>query len=252
MFLKYNLWKIKKTASPSRQFRAALWQKLSEEPEMLKQVQHDDEEVYFWQMPTMRYAAVALSLVLALGLGTSVYAYSSPEVNEAHPLYGLKKEIEKIEERVVARTPERQAAWQVKQMERRLAEIERLQAKKLNFEKTLDELNKTEEAGLKALDFVTSLKVQGIIKQRIDRQVETRQKQLEKAKMVLPIEAEKRIEAMMQKREERLEIQKQKFEEKLEQIEKQREEIRPQPINDLPNKGRAEEKIGGILKNINQ
>lgn len=220
---------------------------------MLKRVQHDDKKVFFWQMPVIRYAAVALSLVLALGLGTGAYAYSSPEVNEAHPLYGLKKEIEKIEERVMARTPEQQAAFQAKKMERRLAEIERLQAKKLNFEKTLDELNKTEEAGLRALDFVTSLKVQGIIRQRIDKQVETRQKQLEKAKMVLPMEAEKRIEAVMEKRAQRLKIQEQKIEKKLEQMEKQREEIRPQSNkNNLPNKGRAEEKVKGILKNINQ
>ncbi|MEK7189815.1 MAG: hypothetical protein AAB666_02435 [Patescibacteria group bacterium] len=235
MFLKYKLWKIKKIANPSKQFRAALWQKLEREIIV-------EPRVYFWQMPVMRYAAVALSLVLALGIGTGAYAYSSPEVNEAHPLYGLKKEIEKIEERVVARTPESLATFQAKQMERRLAEIERLQSRKLNFEKTLDELNKTEEAGLKALDFVTSLKVQGIIKQRINLQGEERQKQLEKAKMVLPQEAEKRIEAMMQKREKRLEIQEQKFEKKLEQIEKQREEIQQQPINILPNKGRAEEK----------
>lgn len=241
MFLRYNLWKIKQTASPSRRFRAALWQKLEQEI-------GGAPKIFFWQMPVIRYAAVALSLVLALGLGTGVYAYSSPEVNEAHPLYGLKKEIENIEERVVARTPERQAAFQAKQMQRRLAEIERLQAKKLNFETTLEELNKTEEAGLKALDFVTSLKVQGIIKQRIDKQVETRQKQLEKAKMVLPLEAEKRIEAVMQKRAKRLEIQEQKIEKKLEQMEKQREEIQPQPINNLPKKGRAEEKENKILK----
>lgn len=245
MFLRYNLWKIKKAAGPSRRFRAALWQRLEQEI-------GESPKVYFWQMPTIRYAAVALSLVLALGLGTGAYAYSSPEVNEAHPLYGLKKEIEKIEKRAAASTPERQAAFQARQMERRLAEIERLQAKKLNFEKTLDELNEAEESGLKALEVVTSLKVQGIIKQRIDKQVETRRKQLEKAKMVSPLEAEKRIEAVMQKRARRLEIQKQKFEEKLEQIEKQREEIRPQPINNLPNKGRAEEKVKGILKNINQ
>jgi hypothetical protein len=245
MFLKYSFWKIKKTIGPTKEFRVALWQKLEHE-------MAESPKVFFWQMPMMRFATVALSLVLALGVGTGVYAYSSPEVNEAHPLYGLKKEIEKIEERVVAGTPERKANFQAKQMERRLAEIERLQDKKLNFEKTLNELNEAEESGLKALDFVTSLKVQGIIKQRIDSQVEARQKQLEKAKMVLPLEAEKRIEVMMQKRTQRLEIQEQKIEKKLEQNQELRKDRLEKQINILPNKGRAEEKVKGILKNINQ
>ena len=152
MFLRYNFWKIRKAARPSKEFRAALWQKLEQKIiEIPKQnlapmkigVRNDSIGLPFmlWRVPAMRYATVAMSLVLALGVGTGAYAYSSPEVNEAHPLYGLKKEIEKIEERVVARTPERKAIFQAKQMQRRLAEIENLQAKKLNFEKTMDEFN---------------------------------------------------------------------------------------------------------------
>ncbi len=224
----------------------ALWQKLSTQIEAEKTVNH--APFILWRLPAMRYATVALSLILALGIGAGAYAYSSPEVNEVHPLYSLKKNMEKIEERIVARSPERKAAWQAKQMRRRLAEIERLQARKLNFEKTLDELNETEESGLKTLNLVTSSETRGMIKQRIEMQVEARQKRLEEAKKILPPAAERRIEAVMQKRAKRLEVQAQKWEEQLEQMRERRQEILEKQINILPNRGRAEEKTKRIIK----
>ncbi len=76
--------------------------------------------------PVFRFATVgALCLVLVFGMGTGVYAYESPDVVEGHPLYFMKQNMEKMEERM-APTSEARAEFHAKMYNRRMNEAERL------------------------------------------------------------------------------------------------------------------------------
>lgn len=72
----------------------------------------------------VRATAVGLaSLVLFFTVGTSVYAYESPDVTDGHPLYFMKSGIEYAREGL-ARSPEARAKFHAQMMDRRLQEGE--------------------------------------------------------------------------------------------------------------------------------
>lgn len=213
-----------------------MWYKLSERYEALY---GEEKKPGFWLRPVFRYALAPICLVLLLGLGTGAYAYNSPGVNEHHPLYALKKGIEKVEKSLVS-SPEKKAAYNLKQMQRRLAEIERLQVKNQSFEATLTAYNQAQEAGLAAAEAVTSNEARGILIQKITEQGLAHLNRLEQVRIKLPLPAqpplqliiqkqskhlEERIQGLQEKQEKFLEKQLEVFEKIQEELEQRQEEI---------------------------
>lgn len=118
-WLFYKLWKENNALRPSRGFRSALWKKLDSAWQEIYQ-----PKVFWYQMPVFKYSLVALVVLIVVGsTGVGAYAYNSPEVTEGTRLYGIKRAIERVEEKVVERrAPEIRAKFYLKQIERRETE----------------------------------------------------------------------------------------------------------------------------------
>lgn len=96
------------------------------------------EPVVSYRQHAFRFAAVGMASVLVVfGTGTSVYAYSSPDVSDGHPLYPIKRGIEQVQERF-AMSPDKRAAFHADMMRRRMAEAERLDQGKEQIPKILE------------------------------------------------------------------------------------------------------------------
>ena len=127
--LNKQLNRLKKHGAPSREFSKALRSQLSME---------FDRQHRAAKRPAWRFAfASAMAVVVLLTTGTGVYAYDSPEVIEGHSLYQVKDKMERVEE-WFARSPERQADFQVKMLDRRLNEARHFQHRPEFAEKILD------------------------------------------------------------------------------------------------------------------
>ncbi|MBU0645890.1 hypothetical protein KJ611_00200 [Patescibacteria group bacterium] len=114
MFIPKQFKQLRDNACPSPEFKNQLLAKLNQETSMTNQS---------W---VRRFVpAFAAALVLFFALGTGAYAYESPSVTEGHPLHFLKNNFEKFEERF-ADSPEKQAQFHAKMMERRMGEAEHL------------------------------------------------------------------------------------------------------------------------------
>jgi hypothetical protein len=113
IWLYLNLRKLKKESSPSSEFKAELL------AEILKSV---DEVVIYRSTRIFKYALAPISLALLLGVGTTSYAYASPSVCHGHILYPLKTGVETME-KTFYRTPDAQAQFQMKSLERRADEV---------------------------------------------------------------------------------------------------------------------------------
>lgn len=96
--LEYKLKRLGRRGKPSKVFVASLKQTLIERGAAPASIG--------FRLPMMKFASVALSVVLLLGVGTSTYAYASDEVTPDHPLYGVRQAVEVAEE-TIAITP----AW---------------------------------------------------------------------------------------------------------------------------------------------
>lgn len=103
-----QLRKLRRAASPSREFKAALWRQLAPAPAV------------GLRLPRMFAVGIA-SIVLLFGMGTGVYAYGSPDVTEGHPLYSVKQGIENVEGRL-AFSEEQKLRHQRKMVRRRIIE----------------------------------------------------------------------------------------------------------------------------------
>ena len=127
-WLSYKLWKEKKAIEPSREFRSALWNKLDNAWQEIYQ-----PKVFWYQMPVFKYSlATLVVLIFVSTTGVGAYAYNSPKVTEGTRLYGIKKTIERVEEKVVERRrPEVQAKFYLKQIKRREREKARLVRKNI-------------------------------------------------------------------------------------------------------------------------
>ena len=111
-FLKPKLNALRRTANPSREFKARLLSQL--EPRVA------------YRQHALRFAAVGMaSIALLFGTGTGVYAYESPSVSDGHILYPIKRGMEQVEQRF-ASTSEQRADFHAKLMRRRIMEAERL------------------------------------------------------------------------------------------------------------------------------
>jgi len=119
IFLSHKLRRIGRRAKPSKVFVNALEQKL-----LNKNAAFTQEKTILQPM-MMRFASVALSVVIMFGMGTSVYAYSSEDVLPDHPLYGLRQAMEVAEEKT-AMTPAWKERVVKKHLERKQKEIQRM------------------------------------------------------------------------------------------------------------------------------
>lgn len=112
------LWKERRAANPSRQFRVALREKI----DALLPLETRKEHRY----ATFRRAAIGFAVILPVLLGgTSAYAYSSTSVTEGSTLYPVKRGIESVQLRFRTE-PNDLVAYRLKLYERRLDEAEQL------------------------------------------------------------------------------------------------------------------------------
>lgn len=76
-------------------------------------------------IPLLRMPVLALSALIIV-LGSGALAYASESAVPGDPLYGLKVDVlEPLRERMI-RTPQKQAVWQIRKVERRLREAQQL------------------------------------------------------------------------------------------------------------------------------
>ncbi len=177
----YNLWRIKKSATPSRQFKRELWQELEQNFSTTPKIKF--AQIWFrWSM-----VGVA-SLLIVASLSTGVYAYNSPEVTENSSLYPVKQAIEKVEEATKI-TFEAKAQFLVKKIARREAEkqvmekhgqaVEKLEER---IEKVAEQLQKTDEV-LEKLEAKRELKNKELrprVQKVLEKRLEIKKERLEK------------------------------------------------------------------------
>ncbi len=130
----YHWYKLRQRSAPDRQFKRALWQKL--------------DQAYARELAPsvsrLRYRVWRLSIAMTTGLiavgsvGTAAYAYNSPTVTEGSPLYTIKRNIEKIEEKL-QRTPAQKVAFDLKKIQRREAEAVTLLSKQTANDRPADQ-----------------------------------------------------------------------------------------------------------------
>lgn len=240
----YNLFRLRHKASPSRQFRSALWYKLSEHYESL----YPAPRVFAWRFLVMKYSVAAVVVLLVVAsVGTGAYAYDNPDVNEASLLYPIKKTIEKVQGKLV-QGPEARAKFQLKQMQRRQAEIDRLQAEQKQFEATIAAFNKAEEEVLADTENVTSDDFKGIMIQKVTEANLAHLQKLQDVKEALPPELQPRLDAVittqsqrMEKKLDNLQDKQDKFLEKqLEKLEKAEDWVNQQQEKIMELKERVE------------
>ncbi len=119
-FLKRQLNRARRGASPNRDFERALRARLLS----AYSAQYGSAPIIQrWTIP--RFVTVGVtSLALIFGTGTGVYAYNSPSVVEGNALYFVKQGIEGVEEQF-AFSAEARAQFHLKMSRRRLDEAER-------------------------------------------------------------------------------------------------------------------------------
>lgn len=90
------------------------------------------------------------SFLLFFGTGMGAYAYASPEVTDAHPLYGLKRGMEQMQG-VMQFSDDAQAQFHAQLMERRLQEAEVLMRLRMVQEAHLEMITQEMEASLESI-----------------------------------------------------------------------------------------------------
>lgn len=241
--LSYNLFRLRQKAGPTKQFRSALRYKLSEHYDSLYPV----SKAFAWRLMVMRYGVMAVVVLLvAASIGTGAYAYDNPGVNEASLLYPVKKTIEKVQGKLVQGSVAK-ANFQLKQMQRRQAEIDRLQAEQKQFEKTIEEFNQAEEAVLANTDNVTSEDERGIMIQKVTEANLAHLQKLQDVKDELPSELQPRLEKVITAQSERMEKKLDNLQDKQDKfLEKQLEKL--EQAEDWVNK--QQEKIMEIKERV--
>ncbi|MBP6859454.1 MAG: hypothetical protein KBC69_02445 [Candidatus Magasanikbacteria bacterium] len=201
---RYNLYRIKKSLSPSSTFKASLHKNLDKAWEA-----RYGKTLWYQSIGWYQAGAFAAVVLLLVG-GGGAYAYSSPEITEGSALYPIKQAIETVEE-VTKITPEAKAEFYLKKIERREAEKEILQKKVIVKEikadiKTREDDIKTEVVG-RQRKFLERNLVEKKIK-KTEESIEKAEEQLEKisSKNIklegqLKIRTEQRIEKIKNKLE---------------------------------------------------
>jgi len=113
IFLKSKLKRLRRESAPDVAFKAALRSRL---------VATEPVIAYSFAMPAMRYAFATSALILAVFFGTTSYAYASAAVTEGDVLYPVKTNLENLEGNL-KKSPEAQARFHAKVMDRRMREV---------------------------------------------------------------------------------------------------------------------------------
>lgn len=194
--LYYNLFREKRAFGPDKQFKRSLQKKLQTAWGELY-----PSRLIWYKMPAFKYSMVALAVLIFVSTtGVGAYAYNSPEVTEGTRLYGIKKAIERVEEKVVERRkPEVQARFYLKQIDRREAEkqvVEKRRVHEVQLQKTEEKIDRTEKqlerVNQALIDASTTIKDTKVIeqvqkrleirKERIETKIEKAEEKLEKIK----------------------------------------------------------------------
>lgn len=175
--IRYNLFKVKRQISSPRQFKRALWAKLS------RRWDEGGLPRFAWyQVPLLRWSLASLAgLVIVGSIGTGAYAYTSPAVTEGTSLYPLKLKLEAWEERLYW-TPEQQAKFYLKRIQRREAEQRILEQRRRKVEKTAEQVKRIEEKLEKVeqqFDERTPSTLKQKVRERLERRTEWRERRLE-------------------------------------------------------------------------
>jgi AraC-like DNA-binding protein len=113
MFLKLKLKRLRRESTPAPAFKAALRAQLTGTQPLI---------VHRFPTPMLRYAMVGSALVVMIFFGTTSYAYASSSVTEGDALYPVKTKIETLEAGL-KKSPEAQARFRARMLERRAREI---------------------------------------------------------------------------------------------------------------------------------
>ncbi|MBI2037707.1 MAG: hypothetical protein HYT15_02115 [Candidatus Magasanikbacteria bacterium] len=224
---RYNLWKLKRSASPSFVFKAVLRKDLRKAWDAAHGSPH-------WYEFPLIHKAVSMAVVALLLTGAGgAYAYNSPEVTEGTPLYSIKEALENVEE-ITRITPEAKAKFYLKKIERREAErevikerllpeiqseIERIEVEIASGTKSEIEVEVQEKTKIKAAERKIRKTEKSI--EKAEAQLEKTQKIFEKSKsknVKLLQEVRSRIERSQQRRRMQAEIKAEtKFESNIEE-----------------------------------
>jgi len=171
---RYNLWKVKRVSTPSDIFKHNLQKKLE-----VALVNKYKVEIFWFQTRVFKFtAAIMVVVILAGSFGTGTYAYYSPEVVEGNVLYPVKNTIEKIEEKT-KRTPESQAKFYLKQIQRREAEKIKMEEK----QKVVENLDvQIEKIGNKLEQINNKIKAEDLRDKKLKPQIESK---LQERKQIL-------------------------------------------------------------------
>lgn len=159
---RYKLHCLKKKSDPTKEFRNALSYKLKERYDILYHNMPEKRSAVMF----LRYAVVALSLILILSVGTGVYAFTSSNVNVTHPLYPVKRSLEKVQ-KILARTPEQKANVDLEHLTKRRAELEQMRVKGKINDKAIAALDEAEEENIKELEKINSVETKKQVIQKI-------------------------------------------------------------------------------------
>lgn len=231
---KYNLFKIKRSLSPSTVFKASLQKDLN------KAWDAKYGKVSWVQTGVMyRAGAMAVAVLVLVGSG-GAYAYNSPDVTEGNIFYPVKKAIENVEEKTRI-TPEAKAKFLLKKIERREAERERLVKnenkviKNQNLEIEKPESAESEDSEL-AKEGIKNDRALDVRLEKINKSIEDEEDRLDKFSEnfrkielednKLQEEVKNKIEKRLEKRRERLEKLEKKSD-KIEEVKNSEEKVRP-------------------------
>ena len=167
MSLKKILKGLKEESQPKKKCKKALW--------------HELEHKYDHMYPESRKliskpaAVIAIVVLIAISVGTSAYAYESPEVVEGHPLHFIKKNIENFEGKLKF-SPEKKIQYHLKMKDRRMKEGRHFMGKndfrKKIFEKGIREIPYSLEEAKKITTKEVRQKMLFFISQSEEEQIE--------------------------------------------------------------------------------
>lgn len=203
---------MQRSLNPQAAYKKELWKKLDQ-----AWMKEGLPGFLWYQHSAFRYAMVVVLAIVIVATGsTGVYAYSSPTVTEGTVLYPVKQQLEQVEARL-QKTPEKKAAFLLKQIDRREAEKKVLEIRHREIKKINEVISRTEE-------------------------------QLEKESIILSTTTPGnenlvgKVAARLKKREERLQ-------KRVEQLEKKNDRLEERAVSTTPE---VEDVATGTLRKKNQ
>ena len=222
---RFNLWKLKKSSSPSMAFKFGLRKELDAAWDAKYGSTH------WYQLVALHKVGAFAVVIFLLTASGGAFAYNSPKVTVGTALFTVKEAIEKVEE-ITRVTPESKAKFYLKKIERREAEEEVIKKKMpvVEIRKENKNIEKDVDVDVK-VETKKKLKVEvGERKiRRTEKSIERAEEQLEKARQVMEKTESKNIklrEEIKFKVEERIEKRKKQLEIKIEEQKEKQEDLK--------------------------